>query len=181
VPREQTWRAGVVRDRERGRRLVVAADIRIAGRSSVSQSPLVWRRIALLTCVGGLGFWIANFAISLTPLAAEYRETLGIQYFSMLLEALLGGLLIGCCVSYCLVRFFDRIPSTSPMVKSLLLCSAVFVVVTVVVEGPAKFGTAMSDAPRYFLVAALFNGLRILALGVAVGYLLGRLDRHHST
>ncbi|MBK9739378.1 MAG: hypothetical protein IPO93_07665 [Actinobacteria bacterium] len=147
----------------------------------MSQSQLARRRIALLALVGGLGFWVANFAISLTPLAAEYREALAIQYPSMLLEALLGGLLIGLCVSYCLVRFFDWIPSTSPMVKSLLLCSAVFVVVTLVVEGPAKFGTAMSDAPRYFLIAALFNVLRILALGVSVGYLFGRLDRHHST
>ena len=156
----------------------LAADTRRGGRSNVSRSRIAWRRVALLTLVGGLGFWFANLAISLTPLAAEYREALSIPYLSMLLEALLGGLFIGFCVSYCLLRFFDRIPSTSPMVKSLLLCCAVFVVVTLVVEGPAKFGTSTSDAWRYFLIAALFNGLRILALGVAVGYVFGWLDRH---
>lgn len=145
----------------------------------MSQSKTAGGRIALLTFAGGLGFWFANFAISLTPLAAEYREALSIRYLSMLLEALFGGLLIGFCVSYCLLRFFDRIPSTSPMAKSLLLCCAVFVVVTLVIEGPAKFGAAMSDAPRYFLIAALINGLRILTLGVTVGYLAGWLDRHH--
>ena len=145
----------------------------------MSQSQMAWGKLALLAVAGGLGFWFANLAISLTPLAAEYREALSIQYLPMLLEALLGGLLIGFCVSYFLLRFFDRIPSTSPMVKSLLLCCAVFVVVTLIVEGPAKFGTAGSDAWRYFLIAALFNGLRILALGVAIGYLFGWLDRHH--
>jgi hypothetical protein len=147
----------------------------------VSPRPLKWRTVALLAAAGGLGFWFANLAISLTPLAAEYREALSIQYLPMLLQALLGGLLIGFCVSYCLLRFFDKIPSSSPMVKSLLLCSAAFVLVTLLIEGPAKFGTATIDAWRYFLIAALFNGLRILALGVAVGYLCGRLDRHHST
>ncbi len=144
----------------------------------MSQSPTAWRTVALLAVVGGLGFWFANLAISLTPLAAEYREALSIRYASMLVEALLGGLLIGLVVSYCLLRFFDKIPSTRPMTKSLLLCCAVFVVVTLLVEGPAKFGSAASDASRYFLIAALFNGLRILALGVAIGYLFGRLDRH---
>jgi len=144
----------------------------------VSRSPTAWRTVALLAVGGGLGFWFANLAISLTPLAAEYREALSISYVPMLLEALLGGLLIGLVVSYCLLRFFDRIPSTRPMAKSLLLCCAVFVVATLLVEGPAKFVSATNDAWRYFLLAALFNGLRILALGVAIGYLFGRLDRH---
>ncbi len=39
-----------------------------------------------LALAGGLGFWVANFAISLTPIAAEYRAALSIAYFPMLLE-----------------------------------------------------------------------------------------------
>ncbi len=64
-----------------------------------------WRKVLALAVVGGLGFWVANFGISLTPIAAEYRNALSISYFPMLLEALLGGLMIGFCVSYFLLRF----------------------------------------------------------------------------
>ncbi len=49
---------------------------------------------------GAAGFWVTNFAISLTPIAAEYRAALGITYLPMLGEALLAGLIIGFGVSY---------------------------------------------------------------------------------
>ena len=65
------------------------------------------KEMTLLSVAGGLGFWVANFAISLTPIAAEYRAALSISYFPMLLEALIGGLVIGFCVSYSLLRLFD--------------------------------------------------------------------------
>jgi hypothetical protein len=48
--------------------------------------------------------------------------------------------------------------------------------VTMVIEVPAKLLTPMSDAWRYFLIGAVFNVLRILALGVAIGYLYARLN-----
>jgi len=124
---------------------------------------------------GGLGFWVANFAISLTPIAAEYRAALSISYLPMLLEALLGGLIIGFCVSYLLLRFFDKIPTKNPILKSVILSFIVLIVVTMLVEVPAKFLTTTSDALRYFLIGAIFNGLRILALGIVIGYLYGRL------
>jgi hypothetical protein len=44
------------------------------------------------------------------------------------------------------------------------------------IEVPAKFLTPTSDAVRYFLIGAMFNVLRILALGVAIGYLYDRLN-----
>jgi len=51
--------------------------------------------LILLTLLGGAAFWAANFAISRTPIAAEYRAALSISYYPLLLEALLGGLIIG--------------------------------------------------------------------------------------
>ena len=45
----------------------------------------------------------------------------------------------------------------------------------------SKLVTTTEDGPRLFLVALLFNGVRFLALGVAIGYLNDRLlraDRH---
>ena len=142
----------------------------------MTQSEGTWRKTSVLAIGGGLGFWVANFAISLTPIAAEYRAALSISYLPMLLEALLGGLIIGFCVSYSLLRFFDRIPTRSPILKSVLLSFIALLIVTMLIEVPAKLLTTTSDALRYFLIGAVFNGLRILALGVVIGYLYNRLN-----
>jgi hypothetical protein len=134
------------------------------------------KQLAKLTIAGGLGFWVANFAISLTPIAAEYRAALSISYLPMLLEALVGGLIIGFCVSYCLLRFFGRIPTTNPILKSVIVSFIALISVTMLIEVPAKFLMTTSDALRYFLIGALFNVLRILALGIVIGYLYDRIN-----
>lgn len=134
-----------------------------------------WTTVPILAIGGGLGFWVANFAISLSPIAAEYRAALSIAYVPMLLEAVLGGLVLGFGVSYFLLRFFDRLPTQSPVLKSMLLSLTALVAVTALVEVPAKFLTPTHDAWQYFLIAALFNVIRIAALGVVIGLLYGRL------
>lgn len=134
-----------------------------------------WRRLPLLAVGGGLGFWVANFAISLSPIAAEYRAGVSIAYAPMLLEALIGGLVLGFVVGYFLLRFFDRLPTRSPVLKSLVLSLIALVAVTVIVEIPAKFLAPQPDAWRYFLIAGLFNVIRIPALGVVIGLLHGWL------
>lgn len=135
----------------------------------------VWRELPALAVGGAVAFWVANFAISRTPIAAEYRAALSIDYFPMLLEALLGGLILGALVGFSLLRHFDAIPMRSPILKSVFLSSIALIVLTVLIEAPSKLLTPAGDAWRYFLIAALFNVLRILALGLAVGYLYLRL------
>ena len=125
----------------------------------------------MLTMAGGLAFWVVNFIISLSPIAAEYRTALSISYVPMLLEALFGGLIIGFFVSYFLCRFFDKIPTKNPILKSILISFIVLIIVTVLIEVPAKFSAPTSDALRYFLVGITFNLLRILVLGIVIGYL----------
>lgn len=142
----------------------------------MKQSTETWKKASILAMAGGFGFWLANFAISLTPMAAEYRKALSISYLPMLFEALLGGLLIGFCVSYGLLRFYDKIPTQNPLLKSVILSLVALFVVTILVEVPAKFLAPTSDAVRYFLFGAIFNVLRLLALGISVGYLYKRLD-----
>lgn len=132
------------------------------------------KEMTLLAAAGGLGFWAANFAISLTPIAAEYRAALAISYFPMLLEALLGGLIIGFCVSYFLLRFYDKTPTKKPLLKSVLFSVFVLIIVTMLIEVPAKFLVPTSDAWRYFFIGTMFNTLRILALGIVIGYLFDR-------
>ncbi len=133
-------------------------------------------RALLLAVAGGLGFWIANFLISLTPPAAEYRAALSIPYLPMLLASLLGGLLIGFCVGSFLLRFFDRIPTKRPISKSMLLSLAVFVIVTGLAAAPARLFSSTGHALRYFFFGAAFNAVRISALGAVVGHLAGGLE-----
>jgi hypothetical protein len=139
------------------------------------QSKEIWRKMLVLGLVGGLAFWLTNFAISLTPIAAEYRAGVSISYFPMLVEALVGGLIIGFGVSFFLVRFFEKIPTKNPILKSLILSSVALILITILLEVPSKFFTNTTDAMHFFLIGLLFNVLRILALGIVVGYLYKRL------
>jgi hypothetical protein len=150
--------------------------VRQKGRRKMTQSKETWRKMSVLAISGGLAFWATNFAISLTPIAAEYRAGLSISYFPMLFEALVGGLIIGFGVSFFLLQFFDRIPTTNPVLKSTILSIIALIAFTLLLEVPAKFLTNTNDAMHYFLIAALFNVLRILALGIVIGYLYKRLS-----
>jgi hypothetical protein len=137
-------------------------------------STILSKKLYKLTIGGGVAFWAVNFAISLTSIAAEYRAALSISYFPMLLESLLGGLIIGFCVSYLLLRFFDKVPTKNPISKSVILSFIVLIIVTILIGSPLSF-LATSDVLRYFLIGTIFNALRILALGIVVGYLYTRL------
>ena len=138
-------------------------------------SKITWRNLFILTVAGCLAFWLANFAISRTPIAAEYRGALSISYFPMLLEALLGGLIIGFCVSYLLLRFFEKIPTQAPISKSVILTFIVLIIVTILIGGPSSF-FATGNVLRYFSIGTTFNLLRFLALGIVIGYLVDKLN-----
>jgi uncharacterized protein YacL len=133
----------------------------------------IWKKAFALTLVGGLAFWLANFAISRTAIAAEYRAAMTISYYPMLLESLIGGLIIGLWVSYPLLRFFDRIPAKNPILKSVFLSSIMLVIVTIVLGGPSSF-FATGNVLRYFIMGTIFNLIRLTALGIAIGYVCKR-------
>jgi hypothetical protein len=136
----------------------------------IKDSTIRSKKLYKLTIGGGAAFWLANFAISRTPLAAEYRAALSISYFPMLLESLIGGLMIGFCVSYFLIRFFDKIPTKEPILKSVIISFVVLIIFTISIGGPSTY-LATSDVLRYFLIGIIFNAIRILALGIGIGYL----------
>lgn len=144
-------------------------------KEEIIQSKGIWRKAPILAIAGGLAFWLANFAISRTPIAAEYRTALSISYFPMLLEALIGGLIIGFCVSYFLLRFFEKIPTRHPFSKSVLLTFIVLFIVTILIGGPSSY-LATGDVMRYFLIGTTFNLIRFLALGIGIGWLTKRLN-----
>ena len=130
----------------------------------------------VLTLVGGLAFWLANFAISRTAIAADYRAAMSISYYPMLLEALIAGLIIGFGVSYALFRFFDKIPAKDPILKSVILSLVALLIVTILIAGPASFSET-NNFLRYFLISTGFNLVRILALGLVVGYLYEKIQK----
>lgn len=133
----------------------------------------ILKNVFVLTLVGCMAFWLANFAISRTSIAAEYRAAMSISFYPMLLESLIGGLIIGLWVSYPLVRFFDRIPAKDPVIKSVILSSLVLIFVTITLGGPSSF-FATSNVLRYFIIGTVFNVIRITALGFAIGWVCKR-------
>ena len=140
----------------------------------MKRSKEIWRKASILAVAGGLAFWLANFAISRTPIAAEYRAALSISYLPMLVESLIAGLIIGFFVSYFLLRSFDKIPTKDPILKSVILSFIALIIVTILIGGPSSF-LATGDVLRYFLIGTIFNVLRFLALGIGIGYLYRRL------
>ena len=122
-----------------------------------------------LTFAGAAAFWSTNLLISLTPSAAAYRSALSIQYMPMLVEAAAGGLAVAGLVALMLTRFPGRIPGAGPLRKALFLALCTLVVLTVLIELPAKFATDVDDPGRWLFVATVFNMIRVLALGLAIG------------
>ncbi len=135
----------------------------------MTRSKEIWRKASILAIVGGAAFWVANLAISLTPIAAEYRDALSISYLPMLLEAFVGGLIIGFAVSFILLRFFDSIPIKSPILKSLILSFASLCII----EAFTIF-VNLGNASVYLLIGAIINVPRFLALGIVIGNLCKR-------
>lgn len=136
-----------------------------------------WR---VLTLCGGAAFWLTTLAISMTPIAAEYRSALSIPYLPMLVEAAAGALVIAGAVSLLLTRFPNRVPGSTPLPKAILLTVGALVLLTVLVDVPDKLGSALAEPAHWLLVALAFNTLRFLALGITIGLIArGRATRQH--
>jgi len=149
-------------------------ETRATGRSKRQTSYEFYKKLYKLTVVGGVAFWAITIATSLLPIAAEYRAAFSISYIQMVLvESLIGGMIIGCCVSYSLLRFFDKIPTKNPILKSEILSFVALGIAIIMIQGAASF--LGGDALHYFLIGAMLNVPRFLSLGIVIGYLYERL------
>jgi hypothetical protein len=143
------------------------------GRSRRQTSNEFYKKLFKLTIGGGLAFWVTTIAISLTPIRAEFRAALSMDYVqSVLIEGLLGSLIIGFFVSFFLLRFFDKIPTKNPILKSVILGFVALGIVSILV-GIAASRT--SDTLHVFLIGEVLNVPRFLFLGIVIGYLYKRL------
>src|SRR4030042_4004194 len=143
------------------------------GRSKRQTSHEFYKKLYKLVGAGGAAFWITDFAISGSPIAAEYRAAFSISYLPMaLVEALVCGLIIGCCVSFFLLRFFEKIPTKNPILKALILSFVAMLMIEVLstLVNP-------SNASVYLLIDTGMNVPRFLALGIVVGHLYDKINR----
>ena len=134
----------------------------------MAQSKDIWRKIVVLAVVGGLAFWATSIATSLLPIAADYRVARWSAQ-TVWVGSLPAGMIIGCLVSFFLLRFFDKIPTKNPSLKSVILSFIALVIATILLEAPASFRT--SDALYYFLFGTMLNVPRFLFVGIVIGYL----------
>lgn len=140
-------------------------------------STFLSKNLFILAVGGGAAFWAFTVAFSLLPIMAEFRATLSIPYISgAIVDPLLGGLLISFCVSYSLLRFFDKIPTKNPILKSMLFS---FVVLGINFIMLAVAASRTSDVLQIFLIGVALNIPRYLILGLVIGNLYQRL--HAST
>ena len=138
-------------------------------------STILSKKLFILTIGGGVVFWLTTIAISLLPVAAEYRSAFSkANIQTVWVASLPAGLIIGCCVSYSLLRFFDKIPTKNPILKSVIISLIALVIATILTLVPHSF-LGQRDVLHYFLIGILLDAPRFLFLGIGIGYLYRRL------
>ena len=94
----------------------------ITGQYEAQASRESSKNLLILAASGGAAFWIIDFVISVSPIAAQYKAAFSISSLPVALaEAFVGGMIIALCVSFFLLRFFKRIPGKTPISKALFL------------------------------------------------------------
>ena len=132
-----------------------------------------YKNLLLLTVGGGLTFWVLTYPFSLLSIAAEFRAALSISYFQVvIIESLIGGMIISGILSYLMLRFFGKIPTKNPILKSVIL-STIALIIDLVLISVAAIRT--SNALNVVLIGAVLNLPRFLSLGIVIGYLYKRL------
>ena len=143
-------------------------------------STILSKKLFILTTGGGVVFWVTTIAISLLPIAAEYRAA----YSNWSVQAvwvysLFVGMIIGCCVSYSVLRFFDKIPTKNPILKSVIISLIALVIMTILNLVPHSF-LGQRDVLHYFLIGIMLDAPRFLFLGIVIGYLYRRLYKGNN-
>jgi uncharacterized protein YacL len=132
-----------------------------------------YKKLFKLTIGGGVAFWATTIVFSLLPIAGDFRAEVSISYIQVVLvQSLIFGLFIEFCISYFLLRFFDKIPTKNPILKSEILSFVALVIALIVLQVAAS---RTSDALQVFFIGAMLNVPRFLFPGIVVGYLYKKL------
>lgn len=131
------------------------------------------RKLFTLAVAGGAAFWVTDFLMAVSPIAAAYQAAFSFSSLPVaLVEALVGGLVIGFCVSYFLLRSFERIPGKNPILKALILSFSAMAII----EFLSAIGNP-AHASVYLVLDTGMNFPRFLALGWTIGFVLDKLNR----
>jgi hypothetical protein len=132
-----------------------------------------YKKLLKLAIGGGIVFWAMTIATSLLPIAAEYRAHFtNWRIQTVWVDSLIVGVIIGSWVSYSLLRFMEKNPAGNPIQRSVLLSLVALVIAILLVDVPQSFLLAGARGSLYyFLIGAIFNAARFLALGLMIGYL----------
>lgn len=125
--------------------------------------------LLLLTVSGAFVFWIASFITSLTPIAAEYRaayDNWSMQ--TVWVGAVFAGLLFGFLVSFFLLKSGKSSPVRYPLLRAVLLSLCALAAATLLIDLPHA-RQAQEKVLQYFLIGVMFNTIRFVLLGLAVG------------
>ena len=134
------------------------------------------KEMTILAVSGGIAFWVATIAISLLPIAAEYRSAFSkANIQTVWVASLPSGLIIGCCVSYSLIRFFDKIPTKNPILKSVIISLIALVIMTILNIVPHSY-LGQPDVLYYFLIGIMLDSPRFLFLGTVIGLLYDKIN-----
>lgn len=142
----------------------------LTGQSKARASQEFTKNLLKLTASGGAAFWVIDFVMAISPIAAEYKTAFSISSLPVaLIEALVGGLIIAYCVGYFLLRFFEKIPTQNPIIKALILSFIIMLMIEILstLGNPAQ-------ASVYLLLDTGMNAPRFLALGLVIGYLFAK-------
>ena len=145
-------------------------ETQLTGQSKTQASRESTKKLLMLAAAGGAAFWIIDFVMSASPIAAQYKAAFSISSLPVaLVVAFVGGMVIALCVSFFLLRFFDRIPGKKPIFKALILGFLIMVMI--------EFFSALGNpahAAVYLLLDTGMNTPRFLALGWVIGQLFDR-------
>jgi hypothetical protein len=143
---------------------------RVTGQSKAQASREFSKKLLMVAATGGAAFWITDFVIAVSPISSAYQAAFSISSLPVaLVEALAGGLVIAGCVSFVLLRFFDRIPGKNPIHKALILSFSAMAIIEVL----SALGNP-AHASIYLLLDTGMNAPRFLALGLVIGYLFDK-------
>ena len=146
---------------------------RATGLSKQESSRDFSKKLLKLAVAGGAAFWVTDFLMAVSPIAAAYKAAFSFSSLPVaLVEALAGGMVIAFSVSFFLLRFFCRLPGKNPIFKALILSFSAMVIIEVL--------SALGDpahASVYLLLDTGMNAPRFLSLGLVIGYLFDKQNR----
>lgn len=133
------------------------------------------KKLLLLTVAGGVAFWAATILTSILPVATRYRAAFSNWSIQTVWVASLPmGLVIGCCVSFLLLKRIVKKPAVKPVLVAISISAIVLIVAVLLFDVPMLLKTP-NGSLHYFLVGIVFNTARFLILGTAIGFFYKRL------